>query len=151
MDQITLSLADLISQFFRRTNILDRNEKMCYGVTLTQHYVIEILYKRDSGLTMNTISRTMGLAISSLTRIINVLVRDGIVVREPSEQDRRKVIVRLTEKGKDLAQKLQNCTQEFWRRVFSGIPETKKKEIVQNLKLIISLLEKEHKSCCTKK
>ena len=92
----------------------------------------------------------MGLAVSTLTRIIDVLVRKEVITRRSSAQDRRKVCVELTEKGKDLAEKLNRCGEQFWQKIFSEIPEKKKAEIAENLKLLVSSLEKAEQTCCQK-
>lgn len=51
---------------------------------------------------MNQLSERMSLARSTMTRVVDTLVRDGILERVRDREDRRLVEVQLTEKGKDL-------------------------------------------------
>jgi DNA-binding MarR family transcriptional regulator len=127
--------------------VLDRQEKMCWGVTLSQHYVIDTL-DRKKVLTMNELSRELGLAVSTLTRIIDVLVRDEIVSRNHSTQDRRKVCIELTDKGKELAENLKECAKYFWGAVLKTIPDEKKKEITDNLKVLLTALDQAGDTHC---
>ena len=142
-----LQLAIVMSRFIQRIITLDRNEKACHGVTLSQHYMIDALYRKNI-LTMNELSKELNLAMSTSTRIVDILVRDGIVSRHPSESDRRKVCIRLTEKGREIAEKLNACTQQFWANILNAIPNEKKKQISENMKMLLKALDAAQGSGC---
>jgi MarR family transcriptional regulator, organic hydroperoxide resistance regulator len=147
---ITKEFTNLMNSVIQKVMILDRAEKVCFNVTLTQAYTIGVI--RDRGmLTMSELSQELGLAVSTLTRIHDVLVRDGIVCRYHDEQDRRKVNICLTEKGKELAQKLEACSEQFWSKILTAIPEDKKDEMTEILKLILNALEEMNQTCCQMK
>ena len=139
-EKTNIRLSILFGRLIHKIIILDRNEKACQGVTLSQHYAIAALHRKKE-LTMNALSNELGLAMSTLTRIVDVLVRDGIIQRNPSETDRRKVLVSLTEKGQQIARKLESCTQKFWLNIVKSIPEEKKPELRENLKMILTALD----------
>ena len=142
-----LQLSIVMSRFIQKIITLDRNEKACHGVTLSQHYMIDALYRKNI-LTMNELSKELNLAMSTSTRITDILVRDGIVSRQPSEIDRRKVCVTLTENGREIAEKLNACTQQFWINILNAIPEEKKKQISANMKMLLKALDAAQGSCC---
>jgi DNA-binding MarR family transcriptional regulator len=142
-----LKLSILMNRFMQKIMMLDRQEKMCQGVTLSQHYVIDTLHRKKV-LTMNELSQELGLAVRTLTRIIDVLVRDEIVSRNHSAQDRRKVCIELTEKGKKLAENLKTCAEYFWNAVLKTIPDEKKKAIAEDLKILLSALEQAGDTHC---
>ncbi|MBD3287984.1 MarR family transcriptional regulator [candidate division KSB1 bacterium] len=143
------TLSDIMNQIIQKMIVMDRAEKFCYGVTLSQAYTIDILHQQEQ-LTMNELSQKLGLAISTLTRIIDVLVREQIVYRAQSDLDRRKVLIGLTDKGKELAEKLQKCSCEFWAKVFDSIPAIKRTELESNLNVLLQALNSINKSHCTK-
>ena len=145
-DKANLKFSILMGRFIRKIILLDRNEKSCHGVTLSQHYAIDALYRKKV-LTMNELSREMGLAISTLTRIVDVLVRDGFVSRSHSKQDRRKVCIELTEQGKTLAESLNSHTELFWRRILETIPAEKKPHIIDDLKILLKALDRAERTC----
>lgn len=140
--QLTIVMGRLIQKIMH----LDRNEKACHGVTLSQHQALAAIY-RSGHLTMNELSREMHLAVSTVTRIVDILVRDGIVSRKASETDRRKVLIELTEKGTEITASLNQCTEYFWEQVVSSIPAEKKREIVGNLKLLTEALDCTEGTC----
>ena len=89
----------------------------------------------------------MCLAASTMTRILDVLVRDGLVKRETDPRDRRSVLIELTEKGKGIALKLKKCTEEYLRAVFNNIPNDMQGDMVESLRILLRAIER-HPSCC---
>jgi DNA-binding MarR family transcriptional regulator len=148
-ENLNLQFIEIMSRFVQKIMAMDRAEKYCYGVTLSQAYVTATVQRRKI-LSMNELSQELGLAISTLTRIVDVLVRDDIVCRNPSEEDRRKVCICLTEKGKELAGKLQACSEQFWSKIYSMIPAKKQVLVTENLDILLQAIEGAEKNCCTK-
>ncbi|TET07758.1 MarR family transcriptional regulator [Candidatus Aerophobetes bacterium] len=135
----------LISQLIRKLNLLERDEKVCLGVTISQCYTIETLARKDK-LSMKELSQEMGVAVSTMTRILDVLVRDGLAKRENNPKDRRSVYVQLTAKGKNLASKLKGCTEDYLRAIFERIPNKKQEEIIESLDILLKAIE-QHPFC----
>ncbi len=148
-NDVSSQFVEIMSRFVQKIMAIDRAEKYCYGVTLSQAYLIDLLHRKNI-LSMNELSQEMGLATSTLTRVVDVLVRDEIVCRNASEQDRRKVCTCLTDKGKDLAKKLQACSEQFWSKIFFALPDEIKRQVPGNLAAILQVIEDESQSCCSK-
>ena len=67
--------------------------------TRGQGRILAALRMRD-GISTKDLSYLLGLAVSSLNEFLFKLERGGYITREPSEQDKRVMLVKLTEKGK---------------------------------------------------
>ena len=67
--------------------------------TRGQGRILAALQMRD-GISTKDLSYLLGLAVSSLNEFLSKLEKGGYITREPSEQDRRVMLVKLTEKGK---------------------------------------------------
>lgn len=145
-----LKLTLVMSRLIHKILILDRNEKMCHGVTLSQHYILDTLYRRKT-MSMNGLSEELGLAVSTVTRIVDILVRDGFLSRKSAVEDRRKVCVELTEKGFQKARTLSGCTQVFWSNIFKSLQDDRKQELIKNLKEILEGLDRVNTKCQMKK
>lgn len=139
-------LAIVMNQHFRILLQIDRKETACFGISLSQHYIIDALARKNE-LTMNELSKEVGLAISTLTRIVDGLVRKGYINRFPSEKDRRKVCVILSDEGKALAQNLAKCSQAFWAKVLEAIPDPSKLQMIESFKLLNDALAKTDNAC----
>ena len=64
-----------------------------------QSKILEFLWQEDN-LTPKDISKHTGLAISSLTSMIDRMEINGLLKRKSDETDRRKTIISLTDLGK---------------------------------------------------
>jgi DNA-binding MarR family transcriptional regulator len=72
-----------------------------FDTTLPRFDVLAALYRADKGLNMSELSSVLKVSNGNVTGIVNRLVGDGLIVRVPVEGDRRAMIVRLTEKGRE--------------------------------------------------
>lgn len=68
--------------------------------TRGQGRIIAILQLRDD-ISTKDLSYLLGVRTSSLNELLAKLEKNGYVSREPSEQDKRVMLVKLTEKGKN--------------------------------------------------
>ena len=139
--------SELVVQLFRKLNLLNRDQKVCYGITLSQCCAIESL-DRKKQLTMNELSRHQGVTLSTMTRVVDVLVRDGVVKRIASPEDRRKVCIELTETGEDLAGQLKQCTEDYTGKILDQIPKNKRNQVIESMELLIKGIESIDDKCC---
>lgn len=131
----TLSLA------YRRVNALQRGEKRCFGVTVSQCVALELLLQQGA-MTVRDMARDLGLDTSTVTRLVDVLVRDGMVRRARDEKrDRRRVFVSLTARGRSLAAKLERCADDYSERILKRIPPEMREDVVHTLRVLIEAID----------
>ena len=70
-----------------------------HDTTLPRFDVMAALHRWRDGLTMTELSRTLLISNGNATTVVNRLVKDGLVMRILSEEDRRRITVKLTPKG----------------------------------------------------
>jgi DNA-binding MarR family transcriptional regulator len=139
--------SQLIARLMRRLNLLNKDQIVCYGVTLPQCYTIETL-DRKGRLSMKEMAQSQGVTVSTMTRVIDVMVRDEIIERVPQPGDRRKVCIQLTGKGKDLAMKLRDCTDLYTMQLLDHIPEEKREQVMESMELLSTAIGKMSQKCC---
>jgi len=138
---------ELVLQFVKLYNSIDRNEKACYGVTVPQCYTL-LAFERKGKMTMNELSTELGLSSSTMTRNVDVLVRRGYLERVRDDNDRRVVFVQLTKSGKELTAKLCSCERDFFADALRAIPENEWEKLTSSLKLLLTSLKKKGAVCC---
>jgi DNA-binding MarR family transcriptional regulator len=138
-------IKELISEFIKLYNLLDRDEKACYEVTVQQCCTL-LAFEKRSKMTMNELSVELGLSSSTMTRNVDILVRRGYLERVRDDNDRRLVFVQLTEPGKELTAKLQQCECDFFAEALRAIPESEWENVASSLKLLLAALKV--KGCC---
>ncbi len=70
-----------------------------HGTTLPRFDVMAALYRRREGVTMSELSRMLLVSNGNATTVVDRLEADGLVLRSPSDMDRRTVYVALTSEG----------------------------------------------------
>ncbi len=137
----------MVRRLVRVMQIFERDELRPFGFTTSQCYTLLEL-KKTSGLTMNELSEKMNLNTSTMTRIINNLVRDGYVQRSREEGDRRIVLVGLTESGIMAAGQLELSIMDYYRKILINLPEGQIEDVLKAVALLIEAFDKANPNCC---
>ncbi|MGL4851928.1 MAG: MarR family winged helix-turn-helix transcriptional regulator [Phocaeicola sp.] len=74
------------------------------GITYPQYLVLMVLWESDKQ-PVNDIGKKLFLNTNTLTPLLKRMEADAIVVRKRDDADERRVLVCLTEKGKEMKQK----------------------------------------------
>ena len=107
-----------------------------FDITGQQYNVLRILRGAEpEGLPTLTIAERMIERAPGITRMIDRLEAKELVGRENCPNDRRCVYCRITEKGLNLLELLDEPVEEADRAVFRGLEE-------EEIKQLIALLEK---------
>ena len=82
---------------------------------------------------MSTVAKLMSVTVGTLTIAINNLVKKGYVSRVRSEEDRRVVLILLTEKGKRAYQHHREFHDGMVKALVEGLDEGQQKILVKSL------------------
>lgn len=104
-------LADFI-MFTQRSFLLDLSKELNHGnISYAQFFLLGYLANEDF-LTMTEISQKMGHSTAAATGLVDRLEKLGYVERLHAADDRRKVMVQITAKGKELVSRLRDAIAE---------------------------------------
>ena len=85
------------------TNLIDSGVRQGlhqeYDTTLPRFDILAQLDRAGEALSMGELSRRLMVTNGNITGLIDRLVRDGLVERQPAPNDRRMQLVRLTDQG----------------------------------------------------
>lgn len=102
-----------------------------------QPMVIKII-GMESEIMPSTIGKYTGMEKSSLTRMVDDLEKKGIVFRKTDPEDRRKVLVSLTDKGLEC----YNYFNEIADELLGLVDEKDVEDYVQSLETMVKILRK---------
>jgi DNA-binding MarR family transcriptional regulator len=132
---------ETITGLYRRFNALQRGEKRCFGVTMTQCVTLELL-EQEGAKTVRELAVALGLDTSTVTRIVDVLVRDGRLRRtRDEERDRRRVFVSLTPAGRQLAADLRGCADAYCEKILERIPRDGHEDVLHALRVLVAAID----------
>ncbi|MBK7691908.1 MAG: MarR family transcriptional regulator [Bacteroidetes bacterium] len=89
-------------------------------ITPEQFSVLSHLWQKD-GLPQCELAQCTNRNRANVTRIIDILEREGIVERKDDKTDRRIFRIYLTEKGKSLKQQTAKCAKQSIRNALMGV------------------------------
>ena len=93
-----------------------------FKVTPEQWSVLSILWESE-GMHQSPLASRASKDRHNITRILNLLERDGLIKREPSSRDKRCQRVYLTDQAKTLVPELIPIVAEFLSGALAGLPE----------------------------
>ena len=83
-----MTLHRALTDFVRQYQFRNRNEICCYGITVSQCYLLDALATRGP-LSMQELADHLRLKISTVTRLVDGLVKKKLVRRQKDSGDRR--------------------------------------------------------------
>lgn len=104
-----------------------------HGLNPTEFMVLELLYHKGP-TPLQQIGDKILLASGSMTYVVDRLVQKGYLVRKPCEKDRRVIYADLTEKGKELFDRIFPLHEEVIYHALSGLNEEEKDQAITLLK-----------------
>ena len=104
-------------------------------ITVDQWLLIENLFKHNK-ITHNELARLTSKDITTVSRIIELLVKKELVVREGSPLDRRKVYLQLTPKGSEKYKDVRPLVLEMRKTGWIGLNEGDYQELTRILDVI---------------
>jgi DNA-binding MarR family transcriptional regulator len=138
-------LRELLRILVRDLGILEKSDASCCGISIAQcHAIVEI--GRRGKITLVELADLLGLDKSTMSRTINNLVEADLVLRELDMENRRYVIIQLTDNGRTVFKNTEENMNSYFQSVFSSIPEDKRNQVLESLQLLTSAVETSR--CC---
>lgn len=126
---------DILVNLFQE--IMDIEEKVLItaefkNISVNDMHIIEAIGTGEPK-NMSTVAKLMSVTVGTLTIAINNLVKKGYVSRVRSEEDRRVVLIFLTEKGKRAYQHHREFHDGMVKALVEGLDEGQQKILVKSL------------------
>jgi DNA-binding MarR family transcriptional regulator len=112
------------------------------SLTLAQYQLLEALQTAER-LPVSELAASAGVAPPTATRMLDALVREGVVARTPCEDDRRVVRVALTEGGRDAVATAGRRVAERRARVRDQLSPEEQAQAAALLRRLATVLEDE--------
>jgi len=137
------SVKNIVWAIRRIVSLISLDSKLMYkrfGVTGPQSLVIKAIYAADKSLSSADISRYLNVTPANITGIIDRLEEQGMVKRVPNKSDRRTILIKLTEKGRNVHNKLADPIEEKLMKGLADLTATEIFGIYAALEKIINVI-----------
>jgi len=128
---------DALNNFIFEQTVQKKIISKFKNLSKNQPVVIKII-GMEGEIMPSTIGRYTGMDKSSLTRMVDDLERKGLVFRKTDPEDRRKVLVSLTEKGLEC----YNYSNQILDELLKLVDEKDIEDYVQSLEMMVRILRK---------
>ena len=139
MDRIDTSLIAL-RRILRATEMFNREIKQTAGITAVQFRVLQIIAETGQA-TAKSIAVRMLVSQGTVTSLVDKLVREGMVLREKSMQDRRQTNIHITPKGTQTLRDAPDPLQQRFVRKFEALEDWEQAMLVASLERVAAMLD----------
>lgn len=123
-----------ISYMFHEINKLFfeniKNETKMIGINPTYRFIFMVLSQNKDGLTQSEICNLVHLKKSSVSELLQQMENEELIIREKSSLDNRKTIVKLTNKGKSLDNKIKSVFKKYELIMSSSLSYKEKENLI---------------------
>ncbi len=133
-------IRDLMDTVMKDMYLLDKEIEASFGLTSARVFTLLAFNTREI-MKMKELSNALSLTSSTMTRMIDNLVKEGLVERGHEPRDRRLVIVKLTNEGKILTDNIKEYKEKYFKSVMENV-ESDGKEMASSLKTLIDAFER---------
>ena len=125
--------ADLQSKFLERTS----------GLTAPQLLLMQLVRTRGKA-SIGVIAKEMHLSQATVTTVVDRLESRGYIVRERSDQDKRKVLISLTSEGEVAVSGAPTLLQHNFIRRFRDLQDWEKSTLIAALQRVAVMMDAHH-------
>jgi DNA-binding MarR family transcriptional regulator len=143
-------LLDVFSGLSQVMRCCCRDEAFCGGVTFHQFMILDAVAKSKE-LHMADLHHILSVQKSTTTRLVNPLLKKGLLRRDKADHDSRAIKLTLTKDGIETHKKVSLCLMDFYQKVTNQIPEKKKAEVLECVNIFINAIKNASGVCsCSK-
>jgi DNA-binding MarR family transcriptional regulator len=129
-----------LRRIIRATDIYSQKLRKTVGLTTPQLLVLRAVAQKDD-VTLGRVARDLSLSQATVTTLVDRLESGGFVTRERSDEDRRRVFVRLTPSGREVLSLAPDLLQDRFVRRFERLDEWERSMITAALQRTAALMD----------
>jgi MarR family transcriptional repressor of emrRAB len=104
-----------------------------HGLNDTDFRTLMMLYSLNGTAFPSDLCACMAQSPANMTRVADALVERGLITRAPSEEDRRRMVLRVTPAGETLVREYLPQAVQRTRVLFGDLPATDRERLLQQL------------------
>ncbi len=127
--------AELLSRVAREVTLRQASDVCCGDLTLEQFQTLRAISTSEQ-LSIGSLSTQLRVDLSTMSRNVSVLERNGHLLRARSADDARVVNVRLTTKGKRALGTLRCDERDALASIYQSLPTAERPRVLDALEVL---------------
>ena len=132
-----------LRRMIRAVDIYSRKLNSEFKITVPQLICLYSIGQED-GLILSALAKKASLGISTVNGIVDRLEYKGLLTRTRSETDRRRVLLNITQQGRDVAKSAPALLQDRLAASLRQLPDLEQAAIALSLERVVELMEAGH-------
>ena len=128
-----------LRRILRAADIGGRQLASATGLTPSQLLVLREIERRGES-TPSAVAGTLQFGQATITNIVDRLESSGLVSRERSERDRRRILLQATAKGRQVLEAAPDLLQQQFSERFAALPSWEQAMLLASLERLASVL-----------
>jgi len=129
---LLVALLDLQSLMERRSEAFFQP----FGLTGAQFNILNLLAFREGRMDQAALVEQLLVGKSSISIVLNRMVRDGLITREEHAKDRRQVVLVITAKGRALWRKVSPRYLAGVEETLGALPASRRRAFLEDIQLL---------------
>ena len=113
-----------------------------HGLTDAQFNILNLIGLADGSLDQLALTEGLLVGKSSVSIVLNRMVKAGLIERGEHARDRRRVVLNLTRKGRELWRKIRPRYEQGVREIFSALPRKRREAFLDDLEILYAALRR---------
>jgi DNA-binding MarR family transcriptional regulator len=135
-------LISLFKQVVKQFHLIIREELKGFNITVPQIQVLRVL-KEDGPQSLVELSKKLESSTSSLSGIVDRLEKEGLVIRQRDQKDRRVVWISLTEKCEEQFKKFPITQAQYIRKYLEKMNPADVEILIEKLEKFVEVLKED--------
>src|SRR5271154_1759944 len=139
-----LSEHDLLVALLTLQNAIQRRGDaffQSFGLTDAQFNILNLIGVSNGPMDQFALTERLLVGKSSVSIVLNRMVKADLIRREEHPRDRRRVVLILTRKGRDLWRKIAPQYEQGVRQIFDAIPRKRREAFLDDLETFYAALK----------
>ena len=136
----SILLVEFANEIIKMSGLLDSDHSFVEGLTKKQvHMLMEI---GTQSLRHGDLASCLGVEPSTLTRTLSPLVKAGLIERQPNPDNRREVLIHLSETGLAVLKDVHNQFHQLFDKILQQVPQNQIDQVESSIALLLGILKK---------
>lgn len=136
-------LREQVQTFIRQFGLLEQEHTPCqYPLSPSQAHALQVLGTTRT-LPLYKLAAHLHLEKSTVSRLVNGLVERGWVERTINPNNRREVLLTLTETGRVVFEEVQACASVKYHTIWHCLSEDQRAQVLDTLATLNAILKEE--------
>ncbi|MFW6229513.1 MAG: MarR family winged helix-turn-helix transcriptional regulator [Halanaerobium sp.] len=132
-------IEEKIRNIAKYLNEYTKDHLKCYNLTLGRFHVLRVIIESQP-VSMGQIHEELHMANSTVTVIVDYLHEAGLVKRKRDIEDRRVVLLEITDKGREIMESLLKKRQDFMKKALVDMDDSAE-ELAELLAKLLNKIE----------